>query len=128
MILLTESTIPFGENTLVQWLYFYFYFIRCSINTDDYTSARTDNLVFEATDSGRSFIKMRKSSGPSTDPCGTPLTLEGHFLRWGRAADQAQILAELHWLLVAGLRFLHLTIPVDFYYLEMILPISRYCL
>ena len=29
-----------------------------------------NNLVFEATDSGRSFIKMRKSSGPSTDPCG----------------------------------------------------------
>jgi hypothetical protein len=33
-----------------------------------------NDLVFEATDSGRSFIKMRKSSGPSTDPCGTPLT------------------------------------------------------
>ena len=29
---------------------------------------------------------------------------------------------------IAGLRFLHLTIAVDFYYLEMILPISRYCL
>jgi hypothetical protein len=23
---------------------FYFYFIRCSINTDDYTSARTDKI------------------------------------------------------------------------------------
>ena len=33
-----------------------------------------NDLVFEATDSGRSFRKMRKSSGPSTDPCGTPLT------------------------------------------------------
>ena len=25
-------------------LNFYFYFIRCSINTDDYTSARTDKI------------------------------------------------------------------------------------
>ena len=64
-----------------------------------------NNLVFEATDSGRSFIKMRKSRGPSTDPCGTPLTT-GSWLEISPSNN----------------------IPVDFYYLEMMLPISRYCL
>jgi hypothetical protein len=48
---------------------------------------------------------MRKSRGPSTDPCGTPLTT-GSWLEISPSNN----------------------IPVDFYYLEMMLPISRYCL
>jgi len=49
--------------------------MHCNIGIEQNTTGMTHlkvDLAILLMDAGRSLIQMRKSKGPSTDPCGTP--------------------------------------------------------
>ena len=55
-------------------------FTHLTVLNKEVSSAK--NLTSEFSPCGRSFIEMRKSIGPNTDPCGTPALIDSQPEDW----------------------------------------------